>query len=497
MKIYLAALLLVLSMMTSILSGCRPQAETASPTFTIAPAATFTPQPIATATPPNTLTPISTQVSSQPDTPTPTTPPGTTLTALPVVLPPEMRPPIDPALHASLEAISKLPGQLFFSIRGSDLLSGDIWLINNGHPPQLLITKAAYPIPSPQGDRLVFSGQAEIKVSEVGDNFLTILRNTAWVTDLTCSAESGVCQASEELLTLGLNAAGMSWSPDGSSVAFTTAGNDGKVWRSEKLYLADVNTGLIHTVTEQDGGDPQFSPDGQWIMMQSPELGYFHGFLSLIATDGSQHRVLYRMFEDDVVGWLPYWLPDNKVSVTLTKSDSEFHVEQQLIPADGEPALVGSYPETPHEILFSPDQTRMIYRAKDETGWLHFAAADGSHSIPILGTDEQFHAVAWSPDGHHVVLCRSLEVSAGPPRPCTANMIVPNYIVSSEGDSGPTIKPIDDHFRFWVDSDSYLAVSSLDDSSRVEVRRNWLDGSSEYLFTLAHTDVPTLHYLGE
>jgi dipeptidyl aminopeptidase/acylaminoacyl peptidase len=424
------------------------------------------------------------------------------MTILPVIPPPETAGAIDTSLNISLEVISKLPGRLFFSI-GSDYgligsgygLNGNIWLINNGRPPQLLIANAVYPIPSPQGDKLVFSGQTQIDVNREDDITMSLLRNTAWVTDLTCSPESGLCQASEELLTLSLSAVDMSWSPDGTRVAFTTAGNDGKIWRSDKLFLADVQTGVVHTLLEKDGADPEFSPDGQWIMMQAAELGYYHGFLSLVAVDGSQHRVLYRMFEDDVVGWFPDWLPDNNISLTLMKSREEINGQQYLIPVEGEPTLVGNYPDAPHEFLFSPDKSRVIYRAKDEAGWLHFADTDGSNIVTIPGTDQTFHIVSWSPDGHHVVLCRS-DATFVRARPCDARTLAPNFIVSDAPEAVTAVTPMDDHFRFWVDSDSYLAVSSPD-SPMVEVKRIWIDGHSDFLFNLASSDIPTLQYLPE
>lgn len=69
-------------------------------------------------------------------------------------------------------------------------------------------------------------------------------------------------------------------------------------------------------------------------------------------------------------------------------------------------------------------------------------------------------------------------------------------MVSDAPEAVPAITPMDDHFRFWLDSDSYLAISSPD-SPMVEVKRILIDGHSDFLFNLASSDIATLQYLPE
>jgi Tol biopolymer transport system component len=143
-----------------------------------------------------------------------------------------------------------------------------------------------------------------------------------------------------------------SWSPDGRKIAFEAA------WRGSGIYVID-RKGSRLTWTGIFGGDPQWAPDGNTIIV-TKEVGY------------------------------PEY--DDLYSADLTRGD-----EKLLLEDAREPAL-------------SPDGTQIAFIRGLEL-WL--AASDGANPRPLVrSTTELLGNPAWSPDGSRIAFDRAPTITS-------------------------------------------------------------------------------------
>jgi Tol biopolymer transport system component len=136
-------------------------------------------------------------------------------------------------------------------------------------------------------------------------------------------------------------------SPDGASVALTTAGT------REDVYVLDVEDGELRQLTDDPFRDrgPEWSPDGSEIAFYSNRSGTFQ--LWSIRPDGSGLRQLTDLPDG---AWFPYWSPDGS------------------------------------RIAFPTSKATCVITVQD-------TAASSAECLPNPSEDVWFEARDWSPDG--------------------------------------------------------------------------------------------------
>jgi len=121
----------------------------------------------------------------------------------------------------------------------------------------------------------------------------------------------------EFVLPPGSPPSGLSWSPDGKTIAFAqvVAPESGKL-DSVHVELLDVASGAIHPLTaaRRFENNPVFSPDGKSIAYWYPrdgrgDLGW-ENEVWVAATDGGSGRSLTRALDRNLFG--AQWMPDGK-----------------------------------------------------------------------------------------------------------------------------------------------------------------------------------------
>lgn len=339
-------------------------------------------------------------------------------------------PPLPPPTPAPLPtAAASLPGRLVY---GS---AGEIWIVERGQSPRVLVTGARQRNPhlSPTGDRFLFF-RANPEWPYLSD---------LWLADFTCLAAPAPCQVNERRLVGPAEVGspliyGLAWSPEGRTVALTT-GFDAKHVYSEDLWLVDVETGDHRQVLDDGGGVPDYSPDGAWIALSLPYTGYQQGRLSLIAADGSGYRPLF----DQLIHHEERWLPSGVLGVDFIQLTMEEEIMTELwqVPVVGEPVRLAMIPAAAHRHNFcwSADGRQVAYLADDSAGWLHIARADGSGPVAVPGTDERTR-FGWLPGGQFLAVIHDGQ-----------------YFFVPDGPD-PALIPMLPPLRLWLDDDSCLAI---------------------------------------
>ena len=199
---------------------------------------------------------------------------------------------------------------------------------------------------------------------------------------------------------LGSNFFGLSVSPDGRYVAFTSlrAGN-AHIWRVD----ADGRNPKQLTNGEWDGF-PVFLPDGQWLSYRSNVSGKETRLK--ISVDGGEPMQLDSPYQD-IVGISP----DGRLTAYIPPRDQSNRKRIAVARSEGgEPIRVFELPSeaVPRRMQWSPDGTAITYiinRGRAANIWSQ--PIDGS--TPKQLTDfktSSIHCFAWSHDGKQLALTR-------------------------------------------------------------------------------------------
>jgi hypothetical protein len=172
------------------------------------------------------------------------------------------------------------------------------------------------------------------------------------------------------------------WSPDGRSIAFTKGG---------LVQVVDVATGAVRTVAEGNG--PSWSPDSRWLAYTAAPAG---GPVIVVSRDdGSDRRNVSR-------GIAPKWSPDG----------SRLAFEREGVLYTVQPDGTGERRiREGTNALWSPDGSSITAETE---GALTIARPDGS----VVRVVRDAWALGWSPDGRELAVVRetgafALNVASG------------------------------------------------------------------------------------
>ena len=182
---------------------------------------------------------------------------------------------------------------------------------------------------------------------------------------------------------------GLSWSPDGRSIAFALTGF-GK--RRDGIYTMNVDGGNSRLVV-RNGVDPDWSPDGRSIAFDRCGFRYCDRQIARIwvvnLRDHRQRRVVRK-------GWSPSWSPDGRKLAferwrrkvpDVWLIDVNTKKERRLV-RNGDNAE------------WSPDARQIAFQRDD---FIYVIRLDGSGQRRLFEGDDP----AWSPDGQEIAFIGS------------------------------------------------------------------------------------------
>jgi TolB protein len=149
-------------------------------------------------------------------------------------------------------------------------------------------------------------------------------------------------------------------------------------------------------VLVEDGAQPSWSPDGQFLAFRSLKPDELGLELFTLAT-GERHRLTHYV-EDG----FPSWSPDGQqiVFASNREGDRRWRIYRMWVGDAGSVVSLG-FGRSP---AWSPDGQQIIYQGCDDTGnrcGLWSMAPDGSNKHPVTDVPSDT-APAWSPDGQRV-----------------------------------------------------------------------------------------------
>jgi Tol biopolymer transport system component len=241
-----------------------------------------------------------------------------------------------------------------------------------------------------------------VQVNEKGDNFRKIL-------------------ADDENTLMG------DWSPDGKKIVFVIQNAT-----TQRLYTIASNGTAKTTIANQPEGrnsDPQWSPNGKWIVHvnREPSRDVDSANLWVVPTNGDPAISLTSSLHEDIE---PAWSPDGNTLVFVRNNEiykldiKELHYEADTSPQaflklflgffsnnartsieitatpqplfNSSPVVVGRWPR------YSPDGEYLIFEREGKIIRLDLAEKvelNLTEGMPVGSA----HTPSWSPDGNHIV----------------------------------------------------------------------------------------------
>ena len=271
------------------------------------------------------------------------------------------------------------------------------------------------------------------------------------------------------------------WSPDGSRIAFTRGVPDPDAgdWRDAlEVFVMNADGSGETRLTNLTGKDYEltWSPDGSRIAFISARDN-IHGDLLVMNADGSDQTTIAKGAR------LPAWSPDgDRIAFANGTVTRHVNPEIHVVNADGS----GRTPltETPSSAAkhahntapyWSPDGSRIAYisfAGGDGGRRLFVMNADGSGQTKLAdeatvttGSDESTLRLAWSPDGSRIAYAAPGTASSvqafsseGIASENTHSRYVYDlYVVETDGSSPPTLLAEGAHSGVWSPDGSRIA----------------------------------------
>ena len=218
----------------------------------------------------------------------------------------------------------------------------------------------------------------------------------------------------------------MSWSPDGSQLAFQRSSDEDS---STELYLVNADGSVLTNLTRSPGEDwsPAWSPDGN-------EIAFY--------ADGAQGMALYTMdiskdLEPIIIpgtqmGAWPSWSPDGtKIAYRQEQPGND---EIFIINADGSEAInISQHNANDLSPDWSPDGRTIIFESiRDGNYEIYAINPDGTNLRRLTNHPLEDQHARWSPDGPSILYSHHGELylmdpDGSDPRPFAGKRITGNF----------------------------------------------------------------------
>ncbi len=204
--------------------------------------------------------------------------------------------------------------------------------------------------------------------------------------------------APEPVTTPAVSSGLMSFSRDGSRMLYAAQARDMNLYKIGFDPAREAIAGEPVQVTQSSKplADPNFSPDGQWIVFNdrlTPQN------LMVVRSNGTGLR---RLTEGAQLDRCPRWSPDGQRIVFFSNRSGTW----QTYTIDPEGGHLQCHTDAPGNGArlprWSPDSKRVIYIANGKVGILDPAKAwsdQPARLLPDPGPGERFAVASWSPDG--------------------------------------------------------------------------------------------------
>ncbi len=199
-------------------------------------------------------------------------------------------------------------------------------------------------------------------------------------------------------------------SPDGRSVAY--AANKGEQWA---VYLKDLRTRREHLLMKsaQSVMNPEFSPDGRWVAVQSDFEGDENFNIYVVPARGGEPRKLTDTPADSSS---PRWSPDGTKIAFISNRDRDRENVFVVDAGGGVATQLTQVDDIVNEIAWRPDGRAVAFGAGfGIRDWIGLTDLDGDvKRIVDFPASESYlsadvgHPAPWSPDGTRLAFVSNL-----------------------------------------------------------------------------------------
>lgn len=197
---------------------------------------------------------------------------------------------------------------------------------------------------------------------------------------------------------------GPAWSPDGTLIAFTKAGND-----FDEIWVARPDGTSHRKLTAAGARDTQasWSPDGRRIAFTSMLAGNWEIHV-MDADGGNRMRLTSHPLHDTAPGWSP----DGSQIAYQRGDEAGTSSEIRVMRADGSGDRVLAMGARNAAPSWSPDGSRVVFSSTRDGNWeLYAMSADGSAVRRLTATpDRREDNPSWSPDGTRIAFAAGDDV---------------------------------------------------------------------------------------
>jgi len=237
-----------------------------------------------------------------------------------------------------------------------------IWTVSTsgGEPTRLTISVPNDQLANPVERRTERSGASDLAINPDGTLAAFIIHGDIFVTDIVSEDDQEIAKPPTVQVThTPEREQDLQWSPDGESLAFTTARNDNLDIFTVKPADAEIAwtdsfdfTAAALVDGPANDRNIRFSPDGEYVAFVRGK-----GALVVADTDGSNEAILNDHFYPPTFAWSP----DGRW-IAFASEDQHANSEIWIVPANGGDAYnVSRHPDFDENPVWSPDGKRLAW----------------------------------------------------------------------------------------------------------------------------------------